>query len=293
METGLTVYQPKAAVDVRREMAGQPEVMAVLGPLEKSVFLATIAKTIDEYTDSELAIEVAKCLKYIAKDVGYRAATESELSYLAVRVTEILKRHYGGLTLRDFRMAFEMGITGALDEYLPKNRDGFADRGHYQQFNAEYVCKILNAYKSKRSNILKKAYDVKPTTIFDKDKQRECMNDVRQKLIDAYAYYRVRGELPKQSPIADMLQYELLENAGLAIGIEVTDAERQAVLRAKINELTGKLMLVELRHLKEQGTNAECVEIGAYELARRNALIKSFDKLKNDGVVLSEYIKFE
>lgn len=293
METGVTVYKPKAAVDVRREMAGQPQVMAALSPVEKSVFLATTAKVVDEYADNELAVQVAKALKFIAKDVGYRAATESELSYLAVRVTEILKRHYGGLTLRDFRMAFEMGITGALDEFLPKNRDGFADRGHYQQFNAEYVCKILNAYKLKRSNILKKAYDVKPNTTFDKDRQRECMNDIRQKCIDAYAYYRVRGELPTQSPIADMLQYELLENVGLAVGVEVTDVERQAVLRSKINELTGKLMLVELRHLKEQGTNAECVEIGAYEMARRKALEKTFEKLKNDGVVLSEYIKFE
>ena len=293
METGIAVYKPEKAVDVRRNMARQPQVMAALSPVEKSVFLATTAKVVDEYADNELAVEVAKALEFIAKDVGYRAATESELSYLAVRVTEILKRHYGGLTLRDFRMAFEMGITGALDEFLPKNRDGFADRGHYQQFNAEYVCKILNAYKLKRSNILKKAYDVKPNTTFDKDRQRECMNDIRQKCIDAYAYYRVRGELPTQSPIADMLQYELLEKVGLAVGIEVTDMERRAVLRSKINELTGKLMLAELRHLKEQGTDAECVEIGAYELARRKALEKTFEKLKNDGVVLSEYIKFE
>lgn len=291
MEKGIAVYKPEKAVDVRRNMARQPQVMAALSPVEKSVFLATTAKVVDEYADNELAVEVAKALKFIAKDVGYRSTTESEMGYLTVRVCEILKRHYGGLTLRDFRMAFEMSITGELDEYLPKNREGFADRNHYQNFNAEYVCKILNAYKSKRSNILKKAYDVHPET--DNDRKRQYTNDIRQKCIDAYAYYKVHDTLPQQSPIADMLQYEMLESVGLADPINVTDDDKQAVLQSQIRKLTQGLQLVELRHLKDKGTDAECVQVGAFELARRNALIASYARMAADGVVLSEYLKFE
>ena len=292
METGIAVYKPEKAVDVRRNMARQPQVMAALSPVEKSVFLATTAKVVDEYVDNELAVEVAKALKFIAKDVGYRSTTESEMGYLTVRVCEILKRHYGGLTLRDFRMAFEMSITGELDEFLPKNRDGFADRNHYQNFNAEYVCKILNAYKSKRSNILKKAYDINPDPIND-EKKRTYMNDIRQKCIDAFAYYKVHGALPAQSPIADMLQYEMLESIGLAVPVNVTDDDKQAVLQSQIRKLTQGLQLVELRHLKDKGTDAECVQVGAFELARRNALIASYARMAADGVVLSEHLKFE
>ena len=291
METGIAVYKPEKAVDVRRNMARQPQVMAALSPVEKSVFLATTAKVVDEYVDNELAVEVAKALKFIAKDVGYRSTTESEMGYLTVRVCEILKRHYGGLTLRDFRMAFEMSITGELDEFLPKNRDGFADRNHYQNFNAEYVCKILNAYKSKRSNILKKAYDVHPDT--DNDRKRQYTNDIRQRCIDAFAYYKVHGALPAQSPIADMLQYEMLESIKLADPINVTDDDKQAVLQSQIRKLTQGLQLVELRHLKDKGTDAECVQVGAFELARRNALIASYARMAADGVVLSEHLKFE
>ena len=291
METGISVYKPEKAVDVRRNMVRQPQVMAALSPVEKSVFLATTAKVVDEYVDNELAVEVAKALKFIAKDVGYRSTTESEMGYLTVRVCEILKRHYGGLTLRDFRMAFEMSITGELDEFLPKNRDGFADRNHYQNFNAEYVCKILNAYKSKRSNILKKAYDVHPDT--DNDRKRQYTNDIRQRCIDAFAYYKVHGALPAQSPIADMLQYEMLESIGLAVPVNVTDDDKQAVLQSQIRKLTQGLQLVELRHLKDKGTDAECVQVGAFELARRNALIASYARMAADGVVLSEYLKFE
>ncbi len=291
METGIAVYKPEKAVDVRRNMARQPQVMAALSPVEKSVFLATTAKVVDEYADNELAAEVAKALKFIAKDVGYRATSESDMGYLTVRVCEILKRHYGGLTLRDFRMAFEMSITGELDEYLPKNRDGFADRNHYQNFNAKYVCKILNAYKSKRSNILKKAYDVHPDT--DNNRKRQYTNDIRQRCIDAFAYYKVHGALPAQSPIADMLQYEMLVSVGLAVPINVTDDDKQAVLQSQIRKLTQVLQLVELRHLKDKGTDAECVQVGAFELARRNALIASYARMAADGVVLSEYLKFE
>ena len=162
METGVTIYKPKSAVVVRREMAKIPAVMDALGPVERSVFLASTDKTIAEYDANELSIELAKALKWIAKDVGYRATDESERGYLVVRVAEILKRYYDGLTMRDFKMAFEMSITGELDDYLPKNRDGQADRGHYQQFNAEYVCKILNAYKYRRAAVLKKANDAMP-----------------------------------------------------------------------------------------------------------------------------------
>lgn len=287
----VTIYKRRPAVELRRELAAMPEVLAVLDPVEKAVFLSSTAKTIAEYEAGELSRELAKALRFILKDIGYRSTDDGELSYIIVRLCEILKRYYDGFTIKDFRMAFEMSITRELDEYLPKNRDGFADRNHYQNFNAEYVCKILNAYKSKRSNILKKAYDVHPDT--DNDRKRQYTNDIRQRCIDAFAYYKVNGELPAQSPIADMLQYELLESIGLADPINVTDDDKQAVLQRQIRKLTKGLQLVELRHLKDKGTDAECVQVGAFELARRNALIASYARMAADGVVLSEYLKFE
>ena len=92
METGVTIYKPKSAVVSRREMAKIPAVMDALGPVERSVFLASTDKTIAEYDTNELSIELAKALKWIAKDVGYRATDESERGYLVVRVAEILNK---------------------------------------------------------------------------------------------------------------------------------------------------------------------------------------------------------
>lgn len=295
METGVTIYKPKSAVVVRREMAKIPAVMDALGPVERSVFLASTDKTIAEYDANELSIELAKALKWIAKDVGYRATDESERGYLVVRVAEILKRYYDGLTMRDFKMAFEMSITGELDDYLPKGRDGQADRGHYQQFNAEYVCKILNAYKYRRAAVLKKANEAVPEPERKVDQQKiiELGNHSKQECIKAFAYFKENGRLPDISPIAEMLYYNILSESGLAPEIEVTPDEQRVIFARAMNDFARRGMVGDMRRLEQAGTDAPELQFGAYKIARRKALIAAFTKIAADGICLTDYIKFD
>lgn len=296
METGVTIYKPKSAVVVRREMAKIPAVMDSLGPVERSVFLASTDKTIAEYDANELSIELAKALKWIAKDVGYRATDESERGYLVVRVAEILKRYYDGLTMRDFKMAFEMSITGELDDYLPKGRDGQADRGHYQQFNAEYVCKILNAYKYRRAAVLKKANDAmppEPEKPISPEQAKELRNRTKQDCINAFEQFKANGYMPDISPIGEMLYYELLADAGLAPEIVVTVDEQKAILTRTINEFARRGMVGDMRRLQQAGTDAPELQFGAFKMARHKALKAAFERMAADGIVLTDYIKFE
>ena len=296
METGVTIYTNKPAVVVRREMAKVPAVMDALGPVDRSVFLASTAKTVAEYNAVELADELGKALKFIAKDVGYRETDESERGYLVVRVCEILKRYYSGLTLRDFRMAFEMSITGELDDYLPKGRDGQADRGHYQQFNAEYVCKILNAYKLRRASVLKRAYDAMPEPEREMDPQQaiELRNHTKRDCINAYEYFKLHKHLsPDISPIAEMLYYDLLAESGLAPEIVVTLDEQKAILARTINDFARRGMVGDMRRLQQAGTDAPELQFGAFKMARRKALKAAFERMAADGIVLTDYIKFE
>lgn len=295
METGVTIYKNKPAVVVRREMAKIPAVMDALGPVERSVFLASTAKTVAEHTDAELAAELTKALKFIAKDVGYRETDESERGYLVVRVCEILKRYYSGLTLRDFRMAFEMSITGELDDYLPKGRDGQADRGHYQQFNAEYVCKILNAYKLRRGTVMKRAYDAIPQTEpqVDQNQAKELRNHTKRECIDVFLYFKKHGRLPDISPIAEMLYYDLLADAGLAPEIVVTADEQRAIFQRTINEFCRRGMVGDMRRLEKAGTDSPELQYGAFKMARRKALEAAFRRMAKDGILLTDYIKFE
>lgn len=296
MENGVTIYKPKSAVVVRREMAKNPAVMDALGPVERSVFLASTDKTIAEYNANELSIELAKSLKWIFKDVGYRATDENERGYLVVRVAEILKRYYDGLTMRDFKMAFEMSITGELDEFLPKGRDGQADRCHYQQFNAEYVCKILNAYKFRRAAVLRKASEAippEPEKPIEPEKEKELMDRTKRDCIQAFEWYKTNGCMPDISPIAEMLYYEILSDAGLAPEIVVTLDEQKAILQRTINQLARRGMVGDMRRLEIAGPSAPELQHGAFTFARKKALKAAFAKIANDGICLTDYIKFD
>ena len=292
----ITTYQtPKTAVAIRREMAQIPAVMGVLEPVERAVFLASTAKTFDEYDGAELAMELKPALKFIARDTGYRSTDENEMSYLIIRVAEILKRYYGGMTIKDFRMAFEMSITGALDDYLPKGRNGEPDRGHYQQFNVDYVCKILNAYKARRAAVLRKASEAMPEPERERDFEMEkyYRNNTKKELIDAFESYKETGVFPSLSPIAEMLYYDLLASAGLADEIVVTLDEQKAILQRTINEYARKGYVGDMRRLQQAGPDAPELQHGAFSLTRKKELKKAFARMRDNGIDLLDYIEFE
>ena len=287
--------EQKTAVMIRREMVKIPAVMGALGPVEKAVFLASTAKTIAEYDAAELAAELATALKWICKDVGYRSPDESDRQYLVIRTAEILKRYYSGLTLKDFRMAFEMSLTGELDDFLPRGRDGQPDRNHYQQFNAEYVCKILNAYKGRRAWVLRKANEAVPKEEQKPNPEREryYRNETRKDCIKAFEYFKENGRLPEMSPIGQMLCYESLSAVGLADEIVVTFEEQKEIWQRTVNEFARRGMIWDVNRMKRQGTDAKDIEHGSFVLARRKALAATFRRMVEQGINITDYIKFE
>lgn len=285
----------KTAVMIRREMVKIPAVMGALGPVEKAVFLASTAKTIAEYDAAELAAELATALKWICKDVGYRSPDESDRQYLVIRTAEILKRYYAGLSLKDFRIAFEMSLTGELDDFLPRGRDGQPDRNHYQQFNAEYVCKILNAYKGRRAWVLRKANEAVPKEEPkpDPDRERYYRNETRKDCINAFYHYKYRGRMPQFSPIGEMLCYNALAAVGLADEIVVTLDEQRYIWQRTINDFARRGMVGDVNRLKQEGTRAKDLEHGSFTLARRKALERTFAWMAEQEIQITDYIKFE
>ena len=297
-ENNKLIIQParnQSAVVMRREMVKIPAVMNALGPVEKAVFLASTAKTIAEYTPAELSAELAVALKWICKDVGYRSPDESDRQYLVIRTAEILKRYYAGLSLKDFRMAFEMSLTGELDDFLPRGRDGQPDRNHYQQFNAEYVCKILNAYKGRRALVLRKAHEAVPKEEPkpDLERKRYYMNQARQNCINAFEYYKENGQLPDITAISEMLFYDLLVDAGLAEEIVITEDEQKVIWQRVVNDFARRGMIGDVNRLKQEGTRAKDVEHGSFMLARRKTLERTFAWMVEQEIQITDYIKFE
>ena len=294
MENSLVTIK-KTPVMIRREMVNNPAVLNALEPVERAVFLASTAKTIAEYDAAELAAELATALKWICKDVGYRSPDESDRQYLVIRTAEILKRYYAGLSLKDFRMAFEMSITGQLDEFLPCGLDGQPDRNHYQQFNAEYVCKILNAYKGRRAVVLNKANEAVPKEEPKSNPEREryYRNETRKDCIKALEYFKEIGRLPQMSPIAEMLYYNELAAAGLADKIEITLAVQKEIWQRTINYYARRGYVGDVRRLKESGTDDPELEHDSFVLARRKALAATFRRMVEQEINITDYIKFE
>lgn len=291
METGVVIYKSMAVVENRRKAANIPAIVQSLNSIEKSVFTASTGKMVAEYTDAQLVEELAKALRTVFRDVGYKATDDSEYKYIALRLAVVLRRYYGQMTMQEFRLAFEMSVVGELDAYLPRRADGQADRGHYQQFSTEYACKIINAYRSKRDAVLKKAEKAMPKNGVETSEVEAAKEATRRDLVAAYEYFRENGRLPSLSPVAEMLYYDLLAEAGLAPKVKVTEAEREEILRKTIDGFLAKGYTGDANDLKQQGTSATSIQYDAFALARRKNLRDTFARLVAQGTDITDFIK--
>lgn len=284
----------KSAIAERRQMILNPSVMNSLDSVEKAVLLASTAKTVGEYDPRELAGDLEVILRGVIRDVGYRLASPDEIHTITVRMLEIVKKYYERLTLKDIRMAFEMSVAGQLDEYFP-TRGGVPDRGHYQQFNVDYFCKIVNAYIVRRGKVLQKARQAIPVEVEDIKEEEKALwkNEAKRGLLDCYDTYTLYGKLPELSPISEMLYYTYLHELGFAKDVQVTEDEQKEILRRTIAQYAMKGYIGDMNRLKESGTGDAEIQPGAYRLARRKALKDAFDFCIKNEIELAEYVKFE
>lgn len=283
------------AIAIRRAIAQTPAIVEKLEPIERSVFLASTAKVAQEYDDAELIAVMADTLKWIAKDIGIRDTESPNWKITIVRFGQILKRYYPLFSVKDIRMAFELMVTGELNDYLPKDRFGNPDKEHYQMFNADYFCKILNAYRVYRKAVINKAVEMvlKPVKQRNEAEERFYRNQTRKDIIAAFLFFKYRGYMPKLSPILEMLAYQDLAMVGLAEPFDVTPQEQQIILRRTLFELTQRQMIGDKKRIEQQGINAPDIQHGAYRLARSKALKRTFAEMVADEIQITDYIKYE
>lgn len=283
------------AIAIRRAIAQTPAIVDKLNPIERSVFLASTAKVAQEYDDAELIAVMADTLKWIAKDIGIRDTESPNWKITIVRFGQILKRYYPLFSVKDIRMAFELMVTGELNDYLPKDRFGNPDKEHYQMFNADYFCKILNAYRVYRKAVINKAVEMVPKPVKQRNEAEERFyrNQTRKDIIAAFLFFKYRGYMPKLSPILEMLAYQDLAMVGLAEPFDVTLQEQQIILRRTLFELTQRQMIGDKKRVEQQGINAPDIQHGAYRLARLKALKRTFAEMVAEEIQITDYIKLE
>lgn len=286
--TGLQLPGTCKALDVRREMLNVHQVIETLTPVEKSMFLASTKTPIAELGQQELLDKIEKLTKYISIDVGIKNLD----GYYVTRFTDILLRYYSTLTLNEIKLAFELSMAGELDAYLPKDRDGNPDKNHYQAFNVEYITKILNAYKKRSRDAEHKAYMALPAP--NNELPPETKELYRQHtinmIIGKFKEYQT-GKI-KFDDVNDFVIYNELEAKGLAFPIEVTeDDEKEAVTQLIKKSQSGLINKFVGECIRRLQTKHSDVPGQALIIARRRAIMRSFDKIIKDNIQLTEYFK--
>lgn len=293
----LEIYNPKPgtkAIEIRRKLVQLPELAKALNPVEKYVFAASTKTQISEMDDGVLVSKTAQMFRFIAMDVGYIIPqNKNDWAYIQTRLVDILKRYYSYFTLADIKLAFELAISGELDNYLPKDSQGNPDKKHYQQFNFAFFAKILNAYKALRREVIYKAYNVLPSPDIglhtkNHDAKRYRQNRNRHIFLE----YKYTGRLIL-SITDNMFVYEWLKKCGLADDIQVNEGERKEAfsryMQRVANGLENKYTAYTVRR---QGIKSPEIEFTAFEIARKREIKKAFDRMISEEMQVDNYLKF-
>lgn len=294
----LAIYNPTPgtkAIDIRRQMLQLPEVAKSLSGVEKYIFAASTKMQIADIDDGTLIAKTGQMFRFIAMDVGYIIPTNSEdWAYICTRLLDILKKYYSQMTLADIKLAFELATTGELDDYLPKDSQGNPDKKHYQQFNADYFAKILNAYRRKQNGVIHKAYKVlpEPKKELTPEEKRYYHNQAVARCREVFLLYKYTGRF--ELGITDgMLIYDWLRKLGFANEVAGTEDDRkQAFARYMQRVARGFVNKYEAYHVRRKGADAPELDFTAYEIARDKEIARTFDRMIADELQIDNYLDF-
>ena len=283
------------AIDVRRAMVELPEVAKSLSGVEKYIFAASTKTQIADIDDGTLVAKTGQMFRFIAMDVGYIIPTNSEdWTYICTRLLDILKKYYSQMTLADIKLAFELATTGELDDYLPKDSQGNPDKKHYQQFNADYLAKILNAYRRKQNGVIHKAYKAlpEPKKELTPEEKRYYHNQVVARCREVFLQYKYTGRFVLG--VTDgMLIYDWLRKLGFVNEVAGTEDDRkQALARYMQRVARGFVNKYEAFHVQRKGTDAPELDFTAYEIARDKEIKRTFDRMIADELQIDNYLDF-
>lgn len=296
--TALEIYNTKPgtkAIEVRRRMVQLPEVAKSLSGVEKYIFAASTKMQIADIDDGTLIAKTGQMFRFIAMDVGYIIPTNSEdWAYICTRLLDILKKYYSQMTLADIKLAFELATTGELDDYLPKDSQGNPDKKHYQQFNADYLAKILNAYRLKQNGVIYKAYKAlpEPKKELTPEEKRYYHNQAVARCREVFLLYKYTGRF--ELGITDgMLIYDWLRKLGFANEVAGTEDDRkQAFARCMQRVARGFVNKYEAYHVRRKGADAPELDFTAYEIARDKEIARTFDRMIADELQIDNYLDF-
>lgn len=287
--TEISVYSPVKAIELRREALTRPELLETLTKVELTIFTATTKDSISMIDDDILATKLSSVIDFIAKDVGIMKEVEP---YQKARMFQVLRKYYNEISLPEISLAFELAAVGELDDYLLKNGDGKPDKHHYQQFNIEYLSKILTAYIRKKNTVVHKAISAlpEPKKELSREHKLHLENSLLDRIVVIYLKYKYTDDYESMN---DLLYCETLQNIGLITDFEISeedkkDAMHSFLVRASkglVNKFTAEQIASDINHKEIPGT--------AYLLRCRKEIIECFDYMIKEELQILDYIKLK
>lgn len=274
-----SVYEPTGnttAIDVRRGMVAIPEVMSGLTKIESEIFKASAARQISEIGDKKLVEMSAMLFRGIAFDIGYTIPNQSEWQFIQSRILEVLKKYNGDLSLSEVHLAFELSAIGGLDSYLPKDKNGAPDRKHYQQFNIDYVSKIITAYRKKRKEVIAKAYSLLPK----RPQQSNVPVYDKSGLYLEILRYKYTGILKFDHMGDEIVLHDILSSAGYIEEERISDEDRQKAYKFYLEKIAhGLVNRHKAAYIRSVGSNDSEMDDWSLIEKKRREIKKSLDDI--------------
>jgi len=183
------------ALQQKKEILNNSAVMLRLSDLENQICTTWLQKPIHSIPERELIKLIGSIAKHTARDAGIKSGVDE---YEMTRFMDILRKYYREFTIEEIKLSFELCVVGELDEYLPKDREGNADKNHYQVFSVEYITKVLNAYRKRKTEIWNKVYKClpEPQHVISEAEKKEIDLSVRKQIAEKYIKYRDENVRP-------------------------------------------------------------------------------------------------
>lgn len=248
-------------------------------PIEQEVIKAAQMKTIAVRGEDRetLKKDLNLALTKIMRKVGIRihASNTEEGRRQIVQIMDamdLVMRHYYTFTIADIFNAFDFMLTGRLNSYI-KQQDNRAPIDHYQSFDMSYISRVLNAYRSYKSETMKQFHrsnPEKPKQLTSEDKKR-IESETWSMIAQQFERYKKTGTFKFLIPSETV---RFLSEAGVDIKVgEVSDEDRKRALN--------RLLCVDFmdpdtkKNIVRRREDSSRVKIGAMDI-KYNEGIKAF-----------------
>lgn len=265
-------------------------VRAKLQENELAVASLGLKKPIKLFAEAELVQAVGAVSKGLSRDIGLKGASGPDFQYDVFRFMEVLKKYYSNLSIEEVKTAFELALVGALDEYLPKDKNGQPDRNHYQSFSLDYITKILKAFEQYKNKVWGKALNAlpEPERVFSPEEIQEAREGVEQDILDKFKEFKETGLMPDF--LAPSLVVKVLHQKGIITEIcPVSEADvRKSLFTVQLSNTLSEFDKHKIREKFDSGEIHSRHKIEAERLRDLGLIRETFEKIEELKLKTSE-----